>query len=535
MWHYTPKTFETTNQGTGATAGPFSTILIDRPNVQATWMSLWAQPIDSYPFPPYTVPPTVQRAPLYTNPRAYPPGQSYTFNNMLEMLQQPASFHNNYDQPNPRGNPRPDEFYSFSNLLQITQQPASLFNQYDWPNPRPYPPGQSYTFTNLTQITQQPASFLENYDWPNPPRVTWYKSTEFTNILELVQQPASYLRNYDFPNPQPVQWYKSWEFSNLRFISQQPASYFQNYDQPNPRTYPRLDQFWTQDLLQTTLAVVQATPFNQFDWPNPLRTNWYQDWNQNLGLYTLFQSLAIFMPFQGEWALPPSPQTMGLTWTQSLLQSTLAPTVGNPFVQTDWPLPKGNPRPDEYYTFSNIQTVLQQPVSILNNFDWPNPPRITWYKDWEQGIPFGALQTPFNQTDWPNPRTWTPIQQAWYQNLIYILTQANPQPFVQSDWPLTKAPQPIDPTWLQALVLNLPEPPPPPPGPISGGRQVAEWEVEQYLVAANEYYKRWAEANVMDVNIHSLGGKARAKSLTSQQRTNIATKAAQTRWQSPRK
>lgn len=77
--------------------------------------------------------------------------------------------------------------------------------------------------------------------------------------------------------------------------------------------------------------------------------------------------------------------------------------------------------------------------------------------------------------------------------------------------------------------------PPPPVQTVTGGRQVEEWEVTEYLVAAENYKRKvLASTNyvVSDIaaELGKLGGLARAKALTPIQRSNIASKAAQARW-----
>lgn len=83
--------------------------------------------------------------------------------------------------------------------------------------------------------------------------------------------------------------------------------------------------------------------------------------------------------------------------------------------------------------------------------------------------------------------------------------------------------------------IPITQAPTPPPTITTGGRQIEEWEVAEYLAAA-ENYKRKVLASttyvVSDIaaELGKLGGHARAKALTSTQRSNIASKAAQTRW-----
>ncbi len=253
------------------------------------------------------------------------------------------------------------------------------------------------------------------------------------------------------------------------------------------------------------------------DFPNPLPIAWYRSFETKGNALT-------FVPhnpfFQTDWPIPQR-----VTWYQSWTKSF---NLTNPFRQLDWPIPKTYKPIDQFW--SQSLTILYQSETFpFVQSDYPNPQRITWYRDWSQNLQETTLvpsfQAPFNQTDWPLPRTYQPIQQfwaeagnvqlpfptpffqnvdfplpvvsqpidqTWLQNLLpffqsntFPFSQTdweNPlpvywfrdynqnlalylpvgeKPFSQMDWPLTKAPQPIDQSFWQALVLNLPEPPPP--------------------------------------------------------------------------
>src|SRR5712664_3727563 len=74
----------------------------------------------------------------------------------------------------------------------------------------------------------------------------------------------------------------------------------------------------------------------------------------------------------------------------------------------------------------------------------------------------------------------------------------------------------------------------------TGGRQVWEQELDDLTLASHKWHQRLIEANSFKTGeeIHriaqelgSKGGMARAQSLTAKHRSDIATKAAQTRWQ----
>src|SRR6266853_1728278 len=170
-------------------------------------------------------------------------------------------------------------------------------------------------------------------------------------------------------------------------------------------------QKWTESGLTTlpTPTVLTQTLRIKNDCPNPHPVTWYQSWTKN------FQQA---IPFnQTDWSLPKTYQPLLQTWSQSL----------NIFYQSE--------------TFPFVQS------------DYSNPQRIIWYKDWSLNLLettlAPAFQAPFNQFDWPLPRTYQPIDQFWQNNLQLL---PKPTPFFQNiDSPLLVVSQPIDATWLQNL------------------------------------------------------------------------------------
>jgi hypothetical protein len=109
------------------------------------------------------------------------------------------------------------------------------------------------------------------------------------------------------------------------------------------------------------------------------------------------------------------------TWTQNLLQSTLAPAqaAAVPFGQDDWPNPRPATRSAELLTWSGnlLESTLAAAAAMpLTPQVMPNPPQ-RWSRD--ASAQPNLLQTtlaapqavPFSQTDWPNPVAARRIQQ----------------------------------------------------------------------------------------------------------------------------
>ncbi len=469
---------------------------------------------------------------------------------------------NQYDWPNPKTWPRPDENYTwFSERLVNLPNPLPK-NQYDWPNPRAYPPGTSYVYFS-EQLVNQPNPVPKNqFDWPNPLRTIWYQTwSEAGNVQLPFPTPFVPL---DQTNIRANTWYRDWSQNLLQTTLVVTGTPFSQGDWPLPRTYPLpgqtwilnlqettlaptlmplppiwsvsstvapIDQTWIQNLVNSTLSFTAVLPFSQTDWPNAQRITWDRFWSQSPA-----QPVPQTPFFQSDWPLPRSYPLPGQTWTVNLQENTLAPAFFN--LPPVWSI-TSNPVPIVQTWVQNLlETTLSstpRPFSqtIFSSFFFSSRNDYSQYYTSPLSllIPPGI---PFNQTDWKNPY---PVY--WYrdhnQNLvIYIPTGA--VPFSQTDWPLTRSPQPLDQFYYQALVLNLPIPPTP-PAIISSGRQIS---LEEAASEVAQWLKKQESASMITGAEWGKigppkGGVARAKALTPQQRSTIATLGAHTRWQSPRK
>src|SRR6266853_323570 len=377
-------------------------------------------------------------------------------------------------------------------------------------------------FVNNTDVPTRGFVYSEWQRWTESGLTTLPTPTVLTQTLRVKS---------DFPNPYPVTWYRSWEHRGNSLLPR--PTPFRPFDYPNPQP---ISWYRSIEVSGNSLRAIVQNPFRQNDWPNPQPVNWYQSWTKN------FQQA---IPFnQTDWSLPKTYQPLLQTWSQSL----------NIFYQSE--------------TFPFVQS------------DYPNPQRIIWYKDWSLNLLettlAPAFQAPFNQFDWPLPRTYQPIDQFWQNNLqllpkptpffqnidsplpvvshpidatwlqnlsefiqsntfpfsqtdwknpyplywyqdhnqnLVIYLPVGAKPFSQLDWPLTGSPQPIDQFYYQSLVLNLPEPPPP-EIITSAGRWISPEEVISSI--ARKY--------------GSIGGLASANSRTAAERSLLASIAAAHRW-----
>src|SRR5206468_3218315 len=116
--------------------------------------------------------------------------------------------------------------------------------------------------------------------------------------------------------------------------------------------------------------------------------------------------------------------------------------VQTPFNQYNWP---NLPYVSWYQHWQ--QGVQQRRPVTFNNLDWPNPSPVQWYREWSGVNAMRMARQPasfFNNQDWPNPPSV-----LWYRDfslnlLETTLKPAQQNPVVQSDWPV---PPPV--TWYR--------------------------------------------------------------------------------------
>lgn len=200
------------------------------------------------------------------------------------------------------------------------------------------------------------------------------------------------------------------------------------------------------------------------------------------------------------------------TWTNNsqALFSLVKPKP--PIRQRDWPLSLSYPRLPVYGWYTAESGNTQLPANVVKPFrqqDWLNPKSLYWYREWSQNLLETTLRPttakPFNQKDWSLPVRYPYTEETWWQALVLHMSK----PVIQQ---------------------------------LLGGRQITEEEVfyelkqwwdrqETYKVAEDlsklETYKAAQDLSKLGA---SKGGLERAKSLTAQVRSDIASKAAQARW-----
>lgn len=176
---------------------------------------------------------------------------------------------------------------------------------------------------------------------------------------------------------------------------------------------------------------VAANPSNQYDWPNPVRTDTFPN---NLKSWAWSYNLRLI----GQDKLPNR--------------------------QQDWPVPKGPEYHVQFRTWAwqYNPNLIGQDQFPNRQQDWPLPTAPWRSNDLRAWIwyltPYIPVLSPFSQTDWPLPvAPFRPNDlRTWVWNYNPNLIGKDKLPFRQQDWPLPVPNyRPRDLTWAWSYNLNL--------------------------------------------------------------------------------
>jgi hypothetical protein len=203
----------------------------------------------------------------------------------------------------------------------------------------------------------------------------------------------------------------------------------------------------------------------QYDWPVPRGYKYpvtLRFWCNGVPLETgqIYGALGEAPGY--DFPTPPARRQPNLygTWTQNLLQSTLAPAqaAAVPFGQDDWPNPRPATRSAELLTSSGnlLESTLAAAAAMpLTPQVMPNPPQRSAREAPAAGqnlLPtlLAAPQAvPFSQTDWPNPVQLRRAQQP--EKLGGVVDAGDPRRGSVLDVPG----RPAHPIELRTQALNL--------------------------------------------------------------------------------
>lgn len=204
---------------------------------------------------------------------------------------------------------------------------------------------------------------------------------------------------YTQQNKRVVQQVEQAPNTTLRMAGTVTQAPFSQDNWPNPPTIKRTQTAETPNTTLRMPVVVAGAPFAQEDWPNPQRAR-----NNQWGFdYSVTATTLQIVPYHAADSQWPNPQ----------LRAAHRQTWDSPNVTVN--LPTSTPPSTD-----NVRTPLITKRIVTrqqNVFDSPN---VTIK------LPAGVVQSPFNQTDWPNPKLRAAHRQLWDQPNVTITLPIDP-------------------------------------------------------------------------------------------------------------
>lgn len=394
----------------------------------------------------------------------------------------------------PLNAPNPDVYLALETPPQVR---APVFTRYAIP----VPVGQgdlSWALNLVLTTFQAPPPVLLTFpatDWPRQEsafpdgeRYSWTLNLLASTLAPPPVPVNKPLAQYDWPLPAPIAALRhpdarSWtlNLTPLLTLAAPPVRPFAQYDWPLPairRPHP-------DDLDEIATLIPVPLPFAQTEWPLPPQPlPQIESWTQNLLDSTLALGGPIGLFFrQRDFPLPPQPQLQPESWTQNLLESTLGlpPPVPLFIINPVYELPPSLPYPDTSWfagpiIAEEIQTRSREAVLEGPPPDLPEP-EASWTLNLLAGTlslpPPAALfviNPPFPLPPQPDPQREI---RDWSLNLLEsTLSLAALKPFRPQVWP--NPDQPIRPaderSWTAGFVVLpvpfIPEPQGFPPQPL---------------------------------------------------------------------
>lgn len=298
-----------------------------------------------------------------------------------------------------------------------------------------FPPGEQYTerppgpdwrntwSLNLLQTTLTPVTTFPfgPYDWPNPKYLEQpLRSYQQSFNLNLIGQDSFPPGKRYFERPAELDWRQGFTYSfplNLRGKDIITVG-DQLFDLP-PRGYPSQDQ----------------------------QRTWLLTFNPNLvGQDAMVVGKGIFdRPPEVNWRSG---------WTLNLLQTTLIPTILNPFNQLDWPNPRAVEQPNRSFHHWFNLNLIDTNLLLFRQRDWPNPKEHfypTTNRTWlSTTLELLSRIKPFNQLDWPLPQRYPEPPRSYQHSSLQLISMV--RPLNQYDWPLpNRYPEPNRSTQFSSL------------------------------------------------------------------------------------
>ena len=400
----------------------------------------WVEPGNNFP----PTPPSGNPFNLYDwpNPGTYPRiDRTWTeAGNTFPPVQVSFAPSNQFDWPLPKQPTRLEQTW----IQAGVSPPVQTSLPFDWQVT--YRQGTSaltWLSTNAAYILAAPTapyspSLLNQYNWPLPgrysrPDLTWIEGgNNFPPKPSAVQ-----LIPFDWGVTYRLGTAQTWT-DNLAFLDP-PAGPTVVVNPPYfslPWKYPG----YSRDHPTNTVALFNAprTQLLSSSWetiPGPYRTE--QTWIQNLAPYLPPGGVIRFLLLTFDWQLTPGITYSDKTWVQGITAPQILPTIPLPLLPYLVKNPTSPYRQEQTYNFFNIETATAGVQKPISQTQWPLP-LIGVSRDytWTQN-----LAPLYNQSSYALSFSWdlvkgpSRIDQTWIQDDTATLFLAGFRPFVQSDWP----------------------------------------------------------------------------------------------------
>src|SRR5262245_17330515 len=324
----------------------------------------------------------------------------------------------------------------------LTAAVQTPFNLEDWPSPRlPFQPPSARTW--LQQGIKELPALPPSSEWTQivPPYRVYAASysTPITLISAPAQAPFS-LEDWPVPR-QPYRVYAEVRRADIGLLhSVQPPN---RLDQWPVSTQPY--RVYAQSYA-TPLPLVTIQPFNQEDWPQPIRPPIVYSPARGMN-FALLHSIQPPIS-QTSWPKPIDPyRVYAVSYSTP---TTLFAAPDRAFAETDWPVPV-----QPYRVYADVRRASMdllhsvQPPTRLDH--WPVP--VQPYRGYapSYSTPLTAITVqPFNLEDWPLPVRPPIVYSPAVGANMKLLHSVQP-PISQSDWP-----QPVRPYIVRSVSYGTP-------------------------------------------------------------------------------
>src|SRR6266702_220315 len=359
-------------------------------------------------------------------------------------LRQPRQF-----TERPLGPYRPDSTFTFQINLNLLGQDASLAGAQRFERPPNGPqPDRGWVWSSPSLIYSFVAFPFNQYDWalpriaPQPDR-TWIQNLVL-GTLAGQDNPLAGVQWWERPRA-AIQPDRGFGYSPTVLFSFQPYP-FNQYDWPLPVRYVQPDRYWFQTLVGTVLAGQDATLTGEQLWERPAQGPYQFNRGLTFGPNLTLAGQDQFLSQPRQFSeLPRQPFRPDRAFYGPVNLNLVGQDL-QPLNQLNWPLPTLGARPDRSFVFSLSQPLVGPPELLFiwgrRSIELPRqlPAGRTFINQVNLTL-FGQDLRPTNQLNWPNPIQPRVVGRSFDQpGLTGLRTLVVVFPVNQYNWPLPISP-----------------------------------------------------------------------------------------------